>query len=405
VTDVHTCPDPLVLTRALSEGVGAELQRHLDACAPCASEYRSLERTVLLARQLPVPRPSPRRVELARAALVAAAEAGEGRPRVVLPRHSMLALAAGIAAFAGLAWLWLRPAPAPLPAPALVLRGTVHAQPGAKFRLVSGQPDEVVHLAEGTLAVEVEHLQPGERFRVVTGAGELEVRGTAFAVRATSDRMDGVRVDRGRVEVRPQGEASRLVAAGEAWGATLPVFAFPAATPPAPVQPVPAAPAAPRPAPMKPVHRPVPAPVITAPPTLPAPARSAVPSAQEQAFDAGFTALKAGEFAKAADGLSAALASDPRGPLAEELRFWGGVAAARAGRASQALGLLRELLVLHPSSAHAGEAAAAVGWLLVNAGDAHAAEPYFRQALQDRNAEVRASAQQGLNALAGLPQP
>src|SRR5204862_7461014 len=61
----------------------------------------------------------------------------------------------------------------------------------------------------------------GERFRVRVGAAEVEVRGTAFAVTAADDHLVAVRVEHGRVEVRPDAGAATMLSGGEAWGAEL----------------------------------------------------------------------------------------------------------------------------------------------------------------------------------------
>jgi TolA-binding protein len=73
-----------------------------------------------------------------------------------------------------------------------------------------------------------------------------------------------------------------------------------------------------------------------------------------------------------------------------------GVALARAGRSGPAIRALRSFLSTYPQSARAGEAAARLGWLLVDDGDLTRAERWFRAAADDPVPSVRNSARAGL---------
>jgi TolA-binding protein len=76
------------------------------------------------------------------------------------------------------------------------------------------------------------------------------------------------------------------------------------------------------------------------------------------------------------------------------------VARARAGAGASAIAALSRFLEAYPSSPRAGEAAAMLGWLLVDTGDLAGAERRFRAAENDPVDAVRASARKGLRAIA-----
>lgn len=124
--------------------------------------------------------------------------------------------------------------PSRCPTDAHLLATTCNTHEGARFVLVGAAPDEIVRLLDGALTVEVDPLGPRERFRVVTGDGEVEVRGTAFEVRAEQDQLRAVRVLHGRVVVRGaplEGEVE--LGPGQRWLAppTAPPFGLPTEAP------------------------------------------------------------------------------------------------------------------------------------------------------------------------------
>jgi hypothetical protein len=279
-------------------------------------------------------------------------------------------LAAAAAVLGIVAW----PAPAlhvvALPVlPPLPARGHVHPLPGAVFIAGSHVPDEVVTLHDGTIHVDVDPLHAGERFRVVVGTSEIEVRGTAFDVSADHDRLVGVHVLHGRVEVRPSGRANVVLVAGGDW-TDAPI----AVTEPAPVP-------APHP------H------VRTVAPAVP------VPSADQRAYNDAWAALRGAQFDVAAAGFASALIAAPEGAVADDARFWHAVALARGHAAGPAMIAFRELVDEHPGSTHAGEASAMLGWLLVDAKRLDEARDRFAAATNDPSPKVRASAQAGIDAL------
>ncbi len=115
-------------------------------------------------------------------------------------------------------WWWVGPG-AGVPPPSY--RARVLAHDGARYRVESPQPDEIVRLLDGSLSVAVNPLRRGQRFRIVTGEVELEVNaeGAALDVTAKADHLESARVMRGTVEVRAAGGAGRAITAGQAWQA------------------------------------------------------------------------------------------------------------------------------------------------------------------------------------------
>jgi TolA-binding protein len=275
----------------------------------------------------------------------------------------------------------------------------VHASTGAAFVMASAPPDETLRLRGGTVEVQVDPLARGERFRVVVGDGEVEVRGTAFTVSAADDRLADVSVAHGRVEIRPRDRATAVLGAGQAWRARETAHAIAPPTPPPPVAPAPVStsPTAPR---QRRVERPRERRVAV---VESAPGhdrgRPSDPTPQESLYDDAWDAMRAGEFAKAAARFANVISAAPRGALADEGAFWRAVATARAGRPALAIDRFREMLDDYPTSGRRGEAAAMLGWLLIDAGRTYEARSLFRTAASDSSERVRASARQGLAAI------
>jgi hypothetical protein len=281
-------------------------------------------------------------------------------------------LAAAAAVLGVVAW----PAPAlhaiALPVlPPLPARGHVHPLPGAVFTAGSHVPDEIVTLHDGTIHLDVDPLRAGERFRVLDGTSEVEVRGTAFDVTADHDRLAGVHVLHGRVEVRPAGRATVVLVAGGDWS-DAPIAATEV------------------PAPLPAAH-----PHVHTVAFKPAPAASA----DQLAYNEAWAALRGAQFDVAAAAFAKALAAAPEGALADDARFWHAVALARSRATVPAMAAFRELVDEHPGSTHAGEASAMLGWLLVDAKRLDEARERFGAATNDPSPKVRASAQAGIDAL------
>jgi hypothetical protein len=388
------CPREPDVSRALQVGPDAALEQHLAGCATCRASWHGYKAAIGLARELPVALPSPARREEVRASLLAAAESGQAGP--ICTRTAQLRWpAVGVAVAAAIVWI----ARGHLHEARPRSHAVVHASTGAAFVIASAPPDETLRLRGGTVEVQVDPLGPGERFRVVTGDGEVEVRGTAFAVSAVDDRMADVSVAHGRVEIRPREGAPALLGPGQTWRAERAAVRPSApAVPPVVTLAIEPAAAAPQPPPRRAKHlraRMVASVVTALDPPVAATARSG-PTPQEALYDDAWDAMRAGDFAKAAARFASVVGAGPTGPLADEGAFWRAVATARAGQAAPAIDLFHEMLDRYPASARRGEAAAMLGWLLIDAGRRDEARAQFLAADRDSSDRVRASARRGL---------
>ena len=72
-------------------------------------------------------------------------------------------------------------------------------------------------LKDGVAAFHVAHMTKGQQFVLELPDGELEVRGTRFIVRVHDGRTESVQVTEGFVALRIQGDAERLLHAGDDW--------------------------------------------------------------------------------------------------------------------------------------------------------------------------------------------
>ena len=130
-------------------------------------------------------------------------------------------------------------------------------------------------------------------------------------------------------------------------------------------------------------------------------ASAAAPGAQanvEMAFARGWAALRTNDFEAAAEAFGQAASECDDDALSEDALFWRGVALDRDHRLPDAQEALTRFLVRYPRSDRVGEAAVMLGWLLLRAGDATAAEASFGRALGDPSERVRSSARAGLAA-------
>jgi TolA-binding protein len=125
--------------------------------------------------------------------------------------------------------------------------------------------------------------------------------------------------------------------------------------------------------------------------------REAQPEAQ---YDDAWDALRARDYKEAADGFGRVLNESPAGPLADEAAFWRATALARGDDSAAALSAFRQMLDAYPRSPRRGEASTILGWLLIAAHEPTEAEGRFRAAVDDPHEDVRASAREGLDALA-----
>jgi TolA-binding protein len=295
-------------------------------------------------------------------------------PRVLLP----LALAAGLAT-----WLMIPPRQLTFP-PAPLTHGTVFAVDNARYEHNTNNGDEVVQLHDGVIRVVVSPLVLGERFRVLVGASEVEVRGTDFTVAAYQEQLLSVQVSSGRVEVRPTHLTTTVLTAGQRFDAQ--------PTAPTSVASFDVSQSKPSLSEGKP-KKPNLAPEVKRPALL-----AASKATGETEFSEGWRALQAGSLFDAAN-LFREAAELARGTaLAEDALFWQGAALDRAS-APESRKVLERFLKEHPSSAHAGEASALLGWQLVKIGDVDGAALHFEAARSDLVPAVRKSAEAGLKAI------
>jgi hypothetical protein len=202
------------------------LDRHFATCAECK---RARERLAVLKdalEALPVAEPSELARRRQRAALVSRANeriVGADRSR----RWTLLVLVPIAAAFALLV-LRHRPAPSPAAPPAFEVADVDHAD----FSSDRVGTLSRVALRGGTASFHVEHVVPGARFVVTLPDGEVEVKGTRFAVTVAGGRTRAVVVTEGFVDVRVAGFVG-LLHAGERWPTeTAPSAAIPVSSAP-----------------------------------------------------------------------------------------------------------------------------------------------------------------------------
>jgi hypothetical protein len=261
-------------------------------------------------------------------------------------------------------------APAPEP------RHAHHAHPDTRYLVASAAPDEIVRLVDGTITVRVDALQAGQRFRVMTRDAEIEASDAALDVTAQDDRLIGVRVLHGNAVLR--GQSQRTLRAGETWRATVAP----------PIEPAP----------------PAPVPVVTPPIVRHAPRVDDAPAPAARAtihvaFDDGWTALRAGDYPRAAAAFERAAFAGGNAGVMEDATYWGAVALARGGEIERAVKKLESFLDGYASSVRAGEASVMLGWLHFQRGDHGLAARRFEAARDDASPRIRASAELGLRAI------
>jgi TolA-binding protein len=332
--------------------------------------------------------------------------------------------------------------PAESPSAHPAQRAQIHPLGLADFRrepLGAGDSvGEIVQLRHGGVQIAVAKLASGARFIVRVGESEVEVKGTLFTVTAEHDRLLAVSVVHGLVEVRPARRPSVLLSAGQTWQDSGPAHVAPAehaagtsdgkrpvrAALPAAAESAPprrarlaAEPAGTR-SPPRAAPGTAAAVRVGAPPLGPAASGSEHPeparepprapplvSPAEKAFLTGFAALKQGQFSQAASDLDRAISLAPDGAIAEDARFWSGVAWARAGRSREAMASLRAFLAKHPHSARQPEVAAALGWMLIRERKLDEAERVVLSAGPHRTAEVSESLRSALSAIRATRRP
>jgi len=203
-----------------------------------------------------------------------------------------------------------------------------------------------------------------------------------------------VQVAHGRVEVRPDGAPPTLLETGAAWHARALAVIAPAPTPAPPAAPPAAVANALTAAPLAPRERPTRI-------AKPAPAANRATAGQRLSSPTTTRGRRCARTASTtrppdsrARSRSHRTARSPTTPGSGTA-----VALAREPRAADAIVAFRELLDEHAGSVHHGEAAAMLGWLLVDAKQLAEARTRFEAAGGDPSDDVRASARAGLAAL------
>lgn len=360
-----------------------------------------------IARALPDAPPSAARVAELRGTLLSAASQTPQRTRDA--RWPLYATAAAALLAAGGAVMWSSGPKAPRSRIAAVNAA------GATFehRVVEDGALERIRLSEGTIRVGVEAPLEGRRFVVRTLDAQVGFEGAVVEVVASQGRLTRVRAIAGRVQVRTdEARAPILLGPRETWSRDAVAKPGPARRRPAPVAARPAP--SPRPRPEAPRPEPAAQPARTAKPLSPKP-RPVAPSAPRPAppepaedpaelgFREGWSQLRAGNFARAADAFAQA---DREGsPVAPEARYWRAVALMRAGRRAPAESALSSFVESHPSSPRAAEAHLLLGRLLVDRGATQAARPHLERAARADEPQVARRARELIRSSAPDTQP
>jgi hypothetical protein len=219
---------------ALREGLlglkdGESFVRHCRTCGTCASHAARDGRLRRLGKALPVPEPTLLELRRLRARVLRSAVTGATGHSWRSWRNvaAVATLTVAVAGLAGQA-TWRarsaasRPAPSsetvgPLPT---ALTGEVVANDGAAWRQSRDGGLEKVDLSAGTIRVHVRPQGSGERFFVLLPDGEIEVRGTTFAVTVVNGATRKVDVDAGTVILRLRGASEVSLVSGARWAAS-----------------------------------------------------------------------------------------------------------------------------------------------------------------------------------------
>jgi len=347
-------------------------ERHLKACSECKSRSECYERLRVLAGAIGQDGPNELTMRRLRTRILRDVATG-ATPRE--PRAwTRVAMAAGLALAVGGGAVWLvdgKRAPkvaAPVAAttaaqgaaPVDRMAGTVAAMADARWTQARRDGVERVTLDDGTLTVHVRPQRFGERFLVVMPDGELEVRGTTFAVTVAGGATTRVRVDEGVVELRLQGRDPVRLERGGVW------------TPPAPVT-------------ANTPEKATPPRVVAS--VLPVPAPDDGASAYSSAVDL----LRAGRGDDAAAAFHAFILAHPSAPQAEDASYLEAVALARAGRVDAAGLAADHHLARFPASFHRKEAAILVARAASQRADCTRARAVLAPWLASPDSDVRAA--------------
>ncbi|MEJ7596471.1 MAG: tetratricopeptide repeat protein [Kofleriaceae bacterium] len=399
------CPSQAVVERAYWTRDVA-IDDHLTSCERCRKAWQEIESLASVGSKIE-PATWTRQEEV-RTALLSLVEHDTTPARTFAwPRRWLAPLAVALAAAFAFWWAW----PSTLVHAPVVSqhRAVVLEHDGVRSYVLTEQPDEIIRLISGTITVAVPVLAANERVRVITGEDEIDASSAAFDATAENDKLATVRVLHGEVKLLAAGQ-NQIVRAGKTWHATTQLAvvtpdAAPSVTPPTPaahdeVVIEPEVPRAKLPAPA-----PSPSPPPEEPPTIepveptPEPSPPARSAAQE-AFEAGWSALRAGDYAKAAPAFERARTRTVDPTMIEDATFWRGVALARSGEVVTAVHVLSAYAREYPRAVRIGEAHSMLGWLYFERGDHANAEQHFAAAVKDSSPRIRDSARMGLAEIA-----
>jgi hypothetical protein len=363
------CDQTLSLPRAQLTAPDASLQQHLRECRDCASlvEVIALTRSSLPTRISTSEQVNSLKKEL-RERATAPQKRSPWRLRVALSVAAVFVLTTVF-------MMELRhkeptpPKPASQrPAPQESLSWVqLSPQPGADFSQKSTPTEELISLQSGTLELKIGATTPSQRLKLRVSEDELVAISAHFFVTAAYG-LESVEVKSGAVEIIPAIGKKQLLTDGEHWQAP------PKSPPEAPIK-----------TPTKLSNKPSNA-APTSTPTL-------MLLGPEIAFQEGVSAMKEGRFIEASAHFEEASKSPS---LSQEALFFQAVSLNKADLSAEAKVTLSSFLTLYPDSSHAGEAHAALGWMLFNEGNAEEARPHFTAALSDKANPIRESAERGL---------
>ncbi|HEX5100621.1 MAG TPA: FecR domain-containing protein [Polyangiaceae bacterium] len=340
---------------------GEELTRfraHLGGCRDCAREAQALEALASDLRgvkagaaggdELRVRRERTRLLAAFDVALVPAApESVTRRGRAV-----MMAFGALAACFVALFWWHERPRgtvtartnAAAVPSAESV---TVRADSSARWtRQLEAHLEKIV-LESGALSIRVDRTRAQRRLLVILPDGELEDIGTTFSVSADGGHTTRVTVQEGSVVLRVRGNATIVLAAGDAWTRTPPPLALPPAAPPGPSSSFPSAklPPAARLTPSPSGRASDQGPGLDAEP-VPSPPSSGDTSAD---FRSAMGEFNAGNYGAAAKHFGMYVTSHPGNPRAEDAAYLRVLAFQHSGNAVGTQQAARDYLSLFPN--------------------------------------------------------